>query len=152
MRLESLTEPELIFPALDAIDAAGVLRSLANKFVELGLAHDAEGLFRKLWEREQLGSTGIGAGVAIPHCKADKLERVVLAIGLAKGGVEFGAVDAQPVKLFFCIISPESAPAAHLQCLAAISRWVKADRHVERILELEDPREIYALLSGEDPE
>lgn len=150
MRLESLTEPGLIFPALPSLDAPGVLRVLAGKIVENGLARDAEGLYAKLWEREQLGSTGIGAGVAIPHCKAADLDRVVLAVGLAKGGVEFGAVDAQPVKLFFCVISPESAPAAHLQCLAAISRWVKADRHVEKILALDDPREIYALLAREE--
>ncbi len=147
MRLESLTEPGLIFPALCCSDAADVLRLLARKLVERGWARDAEQLYDKLWQREQLGSTAIGSGVAIPHCKLDGLERVVLAVGVLAEGIDFGAGDDQPVRLFFCIVSPNDSPAAHLQCLAAVSRWVKDGSHVARILELADPQTIYGLFS-----
>lgn len=146
MHLDAMTDPRLIFPGLRCTDASGLLRLLAQKIVELGLVSDADKLYQKLWEREQLGSTGIGAGIAIPHCKMSGLKEVVLAIGLLEDGVEFGAVDQNPVQLFFCVVSPSDSPAAHLQCLAAISRWVKADRHVERILELGDSESIYRLL------
>ncbi len=146
MDLESLTEPGLIFPALRCPDAASLLRLLAGRLVEGGWADDAEVLYDALWEREQLGSTAIGSGVAIPHCKLDGLERVVLAVGVLTDGIDFGAGDEESVRLFFCIVSPNDSPAAHLQCLAAVSRWVKDGRHVQRILELDDPQAIHGLL------
>lgn len=149
MRLGSLTRPELIFPDLFAEDRAGVLRAFAARCAALKLVRDAEGLFQKLWEREQLGSTGIGGGIAIPHCKIAGLREGIVAIGVAAGGVDFGAADGQPVRLFFLVVSPHEAPAAHLQVLAAISRWIKADRHAERILDLRDPQTVYGFLQEE---
>jgi PTS system nitrogen regulatory IIA component len=146
MSLESLADPALIFPALRCSDAADLLRQMARKIVDSGRVKDPGRLFEKLWEREQLGTTAIGAGVAIPHCKMAKLGQVVLAVGLLEEGIDFAAVDEQPVRVVFCIVSPDESPAAHLQCLAAISRWVKENRHIERLLELEDPQAIYALL------
>jgi fructose-specific phosphotransferase system IIA component len=151
MRLDSLTDPGLIFPALDSEDAPDLLRTLARKIAEHGVVRDAHELFERLWEREQLGSTGIGSGIAIPHCKVQRLDRVVMAIAVAEEGIDFAAVDEQPVRLFFCVVSPNAAPAAHLQCLAAISRWIKANDHAQRILELQDPEAIYRLLA-EEPE
>jgi len=144
--LEALTAPQLIFPGLAAADAAGVLREIAGRMAETGVVADAEALFQRLWEREQLGSTAIGRGIAIPHCKLDGLAHVVLAVGLAPAGVDFGAADAQPVRLFFVVVSPSRSPAEHLQSLAAISRWVKTDGRVERLLGLTDPGEILDLL------
>ena len=93
-----------------------------------------------------LGSTAIGSGVAIPHCKMENLRRVEVAIGLSREGVEFESEDGRPVQLFFLVVSPTDSPAAHLRALAAISKWVKADRHVERLLALEEPEEIWQLL------
>jgi PTS system nitrogen regulatory IIA component len=146
MRLASLTEPRLIFADVPGQDGRSVLRALAGRIAQQGVVGEADRLFEKLWEREQLGSTGIGSGVAIPHCKLRGLREVVLAIGIAECAVDFGSVDGQPVRLFFLVISPSETPAAHLQSLAAISKWVKADHHVERILELESSGEIYELL------
>ena len=74
---------------------------------------------------------------------------VVLAVGLRAAGIDFGAADEQPVKVFFCIVSPNDSPAAHLQSLAAISKWVKTKNHVERILELADPEAIWELFREE---
>ena len=149
MNLGSLTDPQLIFPDLPGEDVEGVLRALAQAVADRGLVDDAERLYAKLQEREQLGSTGIGAGVAIPHCKLKGLERPILAVGIKDRPVDFGAVDAKPVRLFFLVVSPNDSPAVHLQVLAAISRWVKADRHVDRILALHDRQEIYELLQRE---
>ena len=144
--LEALTDPHLIFPGLAATDATGVLHEIAGRLAEAGVVADPEALFQRLWEREQLGSTAIGRSIAIPHCKLDGLEHVVLAVGLAPGGVDFGAADAQPVRLFFVVVSPSRSPAEHLQSLAAISRWVKSDGRVERLLGLRDPGEVLDLL------
>lgn len=150
--LEALTSSELIFPDLSGTDAPSILRGLAQRLERRGIIPDANDLFERLWEREQLGSTGIGRGVAIPHCKLNGLERVLVAIGIAGHGVDFGAVDQQPVKLFFLVISPSRAPAEHLQSLASISKWVKADRHVERLLGLETPDEIFSLIQEATPQ
>jgi nitrogen PTS system EIIA component len=149
VRLGSLTRPELIFPDLPATDRAGVLHALAERVAGRGAVPNAVDLYQKLLEREQLGSTGIGSGIAIPHCKLPRLKTGVAAIGLVPQGVDFGAVDGKPVKVFFLIVSPSESPAEHLQALAAISRWVKGDRHAERLLELHDPEAVYALLQEE---
>jgi len=149
VNLGSLTHPQLVFPDLAARDVPGVLRDFADRVAELGYVPDAGRLFEKLLEREQLGSTGIGSGVAIPHCKMKGLDRAILAVGATRRPVDFGAVDGEPVRLFFLVVSPNDAPAIHLQALSAISKWVKADHHVERILELDDRQAIYQLLQGE---
>jgi fructose-specific phosphotransferase system IIA component len=147
--LESLTSSELIFPDLQATDAQSVLRELAEKVSARGLVAESETLFQRLWEREQLGSTAIGHGVAIPHCKLNGLPRVVVAVGVSRRGVDFGAADGQAVRLFFLVASPSRSPAEHLQSLAAISKWVKGGGQVERILAAPDVAAITAAIRGE---
>lgn len=147
--LGSITSPELIFPELPGADRPTVLRAFAERLAEQGLVKDADELYRSLWEREELGSTVISSGVAVPHCKLAGLDRVVVAIGLSRKGVDFDADDGAPVQLFFLVVSPQESPAGHLRSLAAISKWIKADHHVERILELDDPWSIYELTREE---
>ncbi len=149
MHLKALTRPELVFPDLACFDRSTLLRALAERLVRADFSSDTDELYDKLWEREQLGSTGIGAGVAVPHCKMPGIDQVVVAVALAREGVDFCAVDDKPVRVVFLVVSPEDQPAAHLHCLAAISKWIKADNHVERILEADDPSSIYGLLSEE---
>jgi PTS system nitrogen regulatory IIA component len=147
--LEALTDPGLIFPGLEASDAAGVLRELAARLAERGVVRDPEALFDRLWERELLGSTAIGNGVAIPHCKLDHLPRVLVAVGVSEKGVDFGAGDEAPVRLFFLVVSPSRSPAEHLQSLAAISKWVKSGGNVQRLLDGGGPDAIYRTIRGE---
>ncbi len=149
MRLEDLTDPELVFSGLACSDRPSLLRTLADRLVRAGYFSDPEVLYDKLWEREQLGSTGIGAGVAVPHCKMPGTTRVVVAVALLGVGVEFAADDGEPVRLVFLVVSPEDQPVAHLHCLAAIAKWIKTGDHVERILAVEHPAAIYGLLSEE---
>jgi nitrogen PTS system EIIA component len=144
--LEALTDPQLIFPRLAATNADGVLRELADKLSAAGVVAEPQALLARLRERELLGSTAIGNGIAIPHCKLDGLARVVVAVGMTPDGVAFGAPDGQPVRLFFVVASPSRSPAEHLQSLAAISRWIKSAGRVERLLELQDPGAIVKLL------
>lgn len=149
MRLGSLTRPELIIPDLPAADRAEVLRVFAERLASRGLVSSGAELFQRLWEREQLGSTGIGSGIAIPHCKLQGLSHGIVAVGLVPEGVDFGAADGRPVKVLFLVISPIGSPAEHLQVLAAISRWVRANRHAEQILAVREPAQVYDLLRDE---
>jgi PTS system nitrogen regulatory IIA component len=147
--LGSLTRPDLIFPDLPAADRAEALRALADRVAARGLVHSAGELFRHLWDREQLGSTGVGGGIAIPHCKLQGLKQGVMAVGMVPAGIDFGAPDGRPVEIFFLVVSPEDAPGRHLQTLAAISRWIKAKPPTEKLLALHDPRQVYDLLCDE---
>lgn len=149
MRLSSLTRPDLIFVDLPGADGPTVLRAFAERVVERGIVPDADRLYRLLLEREKLGTTALGQGVAVPHCKIEGLDEVVVALGLFGKGIEFEATDDIPVRLLFLVISPTAAPAEHLQSLAAISRWVKTDHHIDRILELREPQAIFELLEKE---
>jgi len=149
MRLDELTKPELIFPDLPGADVHTVLREFAGRLEERGLVGDADDLYQRLNEREELGSTGIGSGVAIPHCKAKGLDGVILAIGISNRGVDFAAVDGAKVHLLFLIISPTDQPTAHLHALSAVSKWAKSDNHVERIRKLGDRQAIFEMLQKE---
>jgi nitrogen PTS system EIIA component len=149
VHLGALIRPDLIFLDLPAADRAQLLRALAGRIAGRGLVRDADALFEKLWEREQLGSTAIGGGIAIPHCKVDGLKSGVVSLGRALQGVDFGAVDGQPVRLFFLVISPSQSPAEHLQILAAISRWIKGGGRVQALLEQPDTDTVYDYLQRE---
>lgn len=149
MQLATLISSELIFPQLESPDRSSLLRSLARRISEHRTVGDPEVLYRKLQEREDLGSTAIGDGVAIPHCKMDNLPGVLLAIARSPGGINFGARDQKPVQLFFCVVSPNSEPAAHLQCLAAISSWLQVKENSARLLELDDAEAIQQLFLKE---
>jgi nitrogen PTS system EIIA component len=144
--LGSLIRADLIFFGLAATDRRTVLHALAEKMAGQGMVKNPEELYDRLWEREQLGSTAVGAGVAIPHCKLPGLGRGIVALGVAETGIDFGAVDGLPVRLFFLVVSPSESPGEHLQALAAISRWVKGDQHVAKLLALADRKAIHHLL------
>jgi len=150
--LSSLVRADLIFPRLEGTDRMGVLRAFAQALAERGVVRDADQLFERLWDREQLGSTAIGAGVAIPHCKLEQIHEVILAVGLSPAGVDFDSVDGKQVHVFFLVLSPADAPAEHLKSLAAISRWAKLDEHATRLMEMHDAASIYDLLREEPGE
>jgi mannitol/fructose-specific phosphotransferase system IIA component (Ntr-type) len=110
-----------------------VLGEMARRLAAAGAVRDAGELTRRLIERERLGCTGLGAGVAIPHCKSRDVSDIVLAVGLAPQGVDFHAPDGQPVRLIFLILSPADQPAAHLQTLARISRLLRTPGTSEQL-------------------
>jgi nitrogen PTS system EIIA component len=133
MPLSTLTRSELIFPDVGGHDRESILRFFAERIAEsAGL--DADALFQGLLEREKLGSTGIGGGVAIPHARVDGLDQALLAVGLAPEGIQFDAVDAHPVRVFFVVVSPRKDPQQNLRCLAAVSSWVKVAGNVDALL------------------
>ncbi|MDY7093116.1 MAG: PTS sugar transporter subunit IIA [Acidobacteriota bacterium] len=147
MHLQNLTRPELIFSELPGTDGPTVLRALAERVAAIAPQLEADNLYHRLLEREALSSTGIGDGVAIPHCKLQRLDNVLMAVGLSSEPVEFGAIDNKPVRLFFLVASPEKQPAEHLKALSSLSRWLKTDHHVDRMLELSAAEEIFRLLA-----
>jgi PTS system nitrogen regulatory IIA component len=151
VRLADLTAPELVFPRLPGADAATLLAELAARLAPRLAGIDAARIYERLMERERLSSTGVGAGVAIPHCKLESLKRPVLAVGIADRPVDFGAADGQPVQVLFVVVSPPGAPAEHLQTLSAIARWLQDPQAVEALRGTDDREAIYAALAAGGP-
>ncbi len=151
MNLSAHVSPELAFPDLESTDRYSILRTLAEKVAATGAVKDADVLYTSLIEREELGSTAMGGGVAIPHCKLDGIDKVVIAVGTVPGGVDVDAPDQQDARLFFLVVSPTDNPAEHLKCLATISKWVRDSKNVERVTSVHSSQEICrCLASGDD--
>lgn len=132
--LLDVTRPGLVFPGLAGEDGAAVLGELAARIAtELAGGTPAAEIARRFAERESLGSTALGRGLAVPHCKLAGIDRPWLAVGIHRAGVEFGAADGEPVRIFLAVVSPPATPAAHLRVLAAISRWARNPGNVERL-------------------
>lgn len=122
---EPLADPRRIFRRLPGATREAVLEEMAVRMAERGLIGDARELWERLIDRERLGCTGLGGGVAIPHCKLRNLSHVVAAVASTESPVDFGASDRVPIDLIFLVASPADAPAAHLQALARISRVLR---------------------------
>ncbi|HEX8960359.1 MAG TPA: PTS sugar transporter subunit IIA [Geobacteraceae bacterium] len=150
MKIEGLLLPEDIIPELSAETKEEVLRELAGKVAERHPGLDCEELLRVLLERERLGSTGIGDGIAIPHGKLKSLDKPRMAFGRSLTGVDFNALDGRKVHLFFLIIAPEDAVGAHLKMLARISRILKDPAVRKGLLAAPDATAIYAAIREQD--
>jgi len=122
------------------------LANMAGRLQATGDVRDAAELTRRLLEREKLGCTGLGNGLAIPHGKLAELDGVVVAIGVAHAGVDFHALDGRPVRLILLVLSPAESPAGHLQALARISRLVKTPGVADAILSAATPEEVSRVL------
>jgi PTS system nitrogen regulatory IIA component len=114
-----------IFHRVPGTTREAVLEEIAVRLAERGLVPDARDLWERLLDRERLGCTGLGRGVAIPHCKLRNLPRIVTAVATTEVPVDFGAADGIPIDLIFLVASPAEAPGAHLQTLARISRVLR---------------------------
>ena len=122
---EFLADPRRIFHRVPGASRETVLEEMAVRMAERGLVPDARELWERLIDRERLGCTGLGGGVAIPHCKLRNLPGIVTAVASTAMPVDFGASDHVPIDLIFLVASPADAPAAHLQALARISRVLR---------------------------
>ena len=124
-----------------------ILGLLAARFAA-GYELDAAEVLDRLEERERLGSTGFGRGVAIPHARVPGIKRPVAALLRLKEPVDFAAADGLPVELVFGLLSPENAGVTHLHALAAVSRIVREERTHDALMEATNPETLYALLAN----
>jgi PTS system nitrogen regulatory IIA component len=99
-----------------------------------------------LLQREKLGSTGIGDGVAIPHGKLGTLQDIVLAFGRSREGVAFDSIDGRPVHLFFLLLAPENSAGQHLKALAKISKMLKVGNFRKKLMEAKSKNDIYKVI------
>jgi fructose-specific phosphotransferase system IIA component len=118
---------------LKAKNKKEVIEELVDLLVANGQVSDKKKMVQILLEREDLGSTGIGQGIAIPHGKSDTVKELTAAFGLSRSGVSFEALDGEPVFIFFLLVAPEGTAGAHLKALARISGLLK-DKYIRKKL------------------
>jgi nitrogen PTS system EIIA component len=145
MPLPDLIPHGAIIPSLRVDSKRQLLQELAAKAAEL-TGRDSREIFDKLVERERLGSTGAGNGIAIPHGKLSKLDRLVGIFAKLDRAVDFDAIDGQPVDLVFALLAPEGAGADHLKALSRIARLTRDPGNVEKLRSARDEATLRALL------
>ncbi len=150
MQISEYIDEELIETQLHSSTKEDVLkeltRLLTRKFPEL----KEKEIVSLLIDREKLGSTGIGNGVAIPHGKLKNGEKIYVAFGVSKDGIDFDAIDGKPVHIFALLLAPESQPAKHLQALAKISRILKKNDVRDKLLNSNSAKEFLKVIEEED--
>jgi PTS system nitrogen regulatory IIA component len=150
MKIDGLLQPEDIVPSLAAETKDEALLELAAKVEERHPLLGRTEIFRVLQERERLGSTGIGDGVAIPHGKLKRTGDLVLVFGRSKKGVDFDALDGRKVHIFFLLIAPEEAFGLHLKMLGRISRILKDPAVRKALMEATDVAAICGIIQEQD--
>ena len=128
MLLTELLTAERVRVPLSSRSKDEVLRELVELATRGLRPEDVDAALAAVREREQLLSTGIGAGVAIPHGKTTVMDQLVMAAGVAQEGIEFDALDGEPVQLFFLVLGPESAAGAHVKVLSRLSRLLRREQ------------------------
>jgi PTS system nitrogen regulatory IIA component len=139
-----------VIPDMSSPSADDVLKEMSAHLQTAGKIDQVDELVTILQEREKLGSTGIGNGVAIPHGRLKGLTDILLVFGRSSRGVDFEAHDDEPVHLFFLLVAPEDSAGLHLKALARISRIMKNPDCRERLIASETPEDLFQVLRDED--
>jgi nitrogen PTS system EIIA component len=141
-----------ILDDLKSVEKEDVIKEMVQALVKTGRIEESSSVkvIKALMDREELGSTGIGAGVAVPHAKHDSITDLVGAFGRSKKGINFDALDGEPVHILFLLLSSKSASGAHLEALAYISRLVRDEKFVKFLREAKSAEELRKLLGEAD--
>ncbi len=143
---------ESIRAELVAADKEGAIREMVQALLDAGRigADEYEGIVRAILKREELGSTGIGRGVAVPHTKHPSVEQLVGTVAVSAEGVDFASLDGETVHLFFLLVSPPDRPGDHLRALENISRQLRDDTFCRFLKQAKNREDIELLLDEAD--
>ncbi len=143
---------EAIRSDLESTDKEGVIREVASSLQMTGAIaeEEYEGIVKAILKREELGSTGIGRGVAVPHTKHPSVDKLVGTVAISTNGVDFKSLDGEKVQIFFLLISPPDRPGDHLRALENISRQLRNDTFCSFLKQSKNPDDIRQLLDEAD--
>ena len=152
MKFADFVSNDAIRAKLEADNKEGVIREMTQSLAAAGKVSegDLEGIVRAILKREELGSTGIGRGVAVPHTKHASVSRLVGTVAISQAGVDFDSLDGEKVQLFFLLISPPDRPGDHLRALENISRQLRNDTFCRFLKQAKSADEIKNLLEEAD--
>ena len=152
MKLSDFLSPERVLANIEAQNKKDALKEISEfvSSVEQDDVLTAKHLFNAILDREELGSTGIGDGVAIPHAKIHGLKDLCACFARSENGVDFKAIDSEPVRLIFMLLVPENSAGIHLKALARISRVLKERDFREQLIAAKDSQELYDVFIRQD--
>ncbi len=150
MKMNDILKPEAVIFELKAQDKISVIQELSEALHKINHQVRKEDISETLNKREELGSTGIGSGVAIPHGKLNKIETITAAFGRSSEGIDFDAQDGELSHLFFALIAPENSAGQHLKALAKLSRLLKSLAFREALLNAKSEEQLYEMIIKED--
>jgi nitrogen PTS system EIIA component len=152
VKITDILEPPMVMGEIKSPDKDALLHAMSQHLFEHGppALVSEEKVYSALMNRERLGSTGVGDGVAIPHAKIGGLNKLIACFGRVPEGVAFAAVDDQPVKLVFVLLVPENSAGAHLKALARVSRLLKDPMFRNRLLGLNNQEALFEAFVEED--
>ena len=152
MKLTDFVVPEAILPELRVESKEGAIRAMVQSLRSAGSIpqQDEDGIIAAILKREELGSTGIGKGVAVPHTKHASVDRLVATVALAREGVDFASLDGEPVYILFLLVSPPERPGDHLRGLENISRHLRNENFCSFLRQARSREEVVELLKEAD--
>ncbi|MGL5796627.1 MAG: PTS sugar transporter subunit IIA [Cetobacterium sp.] len=150
VKITDYMSEELISLDLKAKSKDESLKELSALIVKSEKIEKKEFVYKALLERENLGSTGIGKGVAIPHAKTDAAQSLTIAFGISRDGVDFKSLDQEKVRIFFVFASPFKDSQIYLKVLARISRLIREEKFREKLLNCETAKDIIQCINKEE--
>jgi PTS system fructose-specific IIA component/PTS system nitrogen regulatory IIA component len=143
---------EAIRTQLEATEKQAVIRAMATSLLEAGKVNqkDYESIVEAILKREELGSTGIGRGVAVPHTKHPSIDKLIGTVAISENGVNFDSLDGEKVHLLFLLVSPPDRPGDHLRALENISRQLRDDLFCRMLKQCKKPEDVWQLLDEAD--
>ena len=142
MKLMDFLIPDAIEPNMKSTTKADAIKELVGLLKQAGAIANEDSVAKVVLEREELGTTGIGEGIAVPHGKSDSVDKLVAAFGRSEKGINFESIDNQPVHLLFLLVAPIDSAGPHLMALARISRLLKNKGFREELISAEGKSEI----------
>jgi PTS system nitrogen regulatory IIA component len=150
MKIMGYLKEEWVIPDLQGTDKPSILKELSSVLVKPCQVMSVEELLQVLLDREKLGSTGIGEGIAIPHGRLKKLKRFFISFGRSLKGVDFDSIDQKPAQIFFLVMAPENSAVDNLKLLGRIVTLLKEPSFKRRLMEGPSQKELFQVLSEED--
>jgi PTS system nitrogen regulatory IIA component len=150
MQIMDFLSADAIKLSLESKNKKDAIKELVEVLFKSGKIKDKKKMVQTLLEREELGSTGIGQGIAIPHGKSDTVSDLAAAFGLSQDGISFDSLDGEPVNIFFMLVAPEGAAGAHLKALARISSLLKDKYFRKSLLGAKTPEDVIKIIQEEE--
>ena len=150
MNLSDFMHKELMLIDLLSDTKEDIIKELICPIIKTGFTDSEEPLYKAILDREALGSTAIGKGVAIPHAETTSVKEKIIVFGRSKKGIDFNAIDGKPVHLFFMIISPHREISPHLKILARIFRFLKDKTFRDALMNAKSSEDIMELIAMEE--
>ncbi len=150
MNLTDALQSDLIRLPLQSATKVEVIKELLGLLAEKRSVQNETDILEAVLEREKIMTTGVGNGVAIPHCKTDQADDFMITLGIHPQGVDFQSLDNQPAKIIFLLIGPETKPGTHIRLLSRISRIIAKEDVRENILKCKSPEQIYAYIHEQE--